>query len=115
MTKTTYTYNTVDGLEIQADVWRPADQVVRPAMIWIHGGALIMGHRSNLDRLLWYLYQQAGFVIVSIDYRLAPEVKLPAIIEDLRDAHAWVRQKGRICFASIPTGSPSAEARPGDI
>ncbi len=101
-TKATYTYKTVDGLEIQADVWRPADQLVRPAMIWIHGGALIMGHRSNLDRLLWYLYQQAGFVIVSIDYRLAPEVKLPAIIEDLRDAHAWVHKKGPDLFRIDP-------------
>jgi acetyl esterase/lipase len=72
-------------------------------MIWIHGGALIIGDRSWIDRLLWYVYQQAGFVIVSIDYRLAPETKLPDIIQDLRDAYAWVREKGPTLFRIDPT------------
>jgi acetyl esterase/lipase len=34
---------------------------------------------------------EAGFTVVSIDYRLAPETKLPAIIEDVRDAFGWMR------------------------
>ena len=35
-----------------------------------------------------------GFVLVSIDYRLAPEVKLPAVIEDVQDAFRWLREQG---------------------
>jgi acetyl esterase/lipase len=35
-----------------------------------------------------------GFVLVSLDYRLAPEVKLPAIIEDIQDAFRWLREQG---------------------
>ena len=38
------------------------------------------------------LYLGAGYSIVSIDYRLAPETKLPAIIEDVQDAVKWVRR-----------------------
>ena len=36
----------------------------------------------------------AGYIIVSIDYRLAPESKLPSLIEDVVAACAWVRRKG---------------------
>ena len=89
----TYRYKIADGCEIRADVHRAADDVVRPAIVWIHGGALIMGHRGNLWDGERDLYVNAGYAVVSIDYRLAPEVKLDAIIEDLRDAFAWVRAK----------------------
>ena len=37
----------------------------------------------------------AGYCVASIDYRLAPETKLPQIIEDLEDAFRWLRMNGR--------------------
>jgi acetyl esterase/lipase len=40
----------------------------------------------------------AGYVVVSVDYRLAPQVKLPAILEDVRDACSWIRQRGPELF-----------------
>jgi len=40
----------------------------------------------------------AGFALVSIDYRLAPETKLPAIISDVEDAFRWIREKGPELF-----------------
>jgi len=91
---TTYTYKTVDGLEIKADVYRSSDGVARPVVMWIHGGALIFGNRGDLPGSLTRSLLDAGFVVVSIDYRLAPETKLPAIVEDLEDAFAWVRAAG---------------------
>jgi len=39
----TFTYKTVNGLSIKADVRRPDDTVPRPAVMWIHGGALMVG------------------------------------------------------------------------
>ena len=42
----TYAYKTVGDLQIKADVRRLADDVVRPVVVWIHGGALINGNRS---------------------------------------------------------------------
>jgi acetyl esterase/lipase len=44
----------------------------------------------------------AGYAVVSIDYRLAPQVKLPLIIEDLRDAYDWVHKRGPELFAIDP-------------
>lgn len=99
----TYTYKVVDGLEIKADVYRAQGDEPRPAVISIHGGALIMGSRGGIsddDRLQEYL--GAGYTVISIDYRLAPETKLPSIIEDLKDAYAWIRSDGPRLFGIDP-------------
>jgi acetyl esterase/lipase len=87
--KTTYTYKTAGGVPIRADVYRADDSRVRPVVIWIHGGALIIGSRTAVPHQLLDLCRQEGFALVSLDYRLAPDVKLPAIIEDIEDAFRW--------------------------
>ncbi|HPD32215.1 MAG TPA: alpha/beta hydrolase [Phycisphaerae bacterium] len=101
--KHTYTYKKVDDCEIRADVYRPsADSARTPVIIWIHGGALIMGSRASINRLQLDLYLRAGYTVVAIDYRLAPETKLPGILDDLRDAFAWVREEGPTLFHIDP-------------
>jgi acetyl esterase/lipase len=92
--KKSYTYKTAGKLNIQADVYRADDKVVRPVVVWIHGGALIMGSRTHVPRNLLDLCRDEGFALVSLDYRLAPEVKLPAIIADVEDAFRWLNEQG---------------------
>src|SRR5262249_13775470 len=74
--------------------YRPEDAAVRPVVVWIHGGALINGSRTSVPRQLLDLCRAEGFALVSLDYRLAPEVKLPAIIEDIQDAFRWLHEQG---------------------
>lgn len=97
---TTYTYKRVDNLKIKADVHRPRDEHVRPVVVWIHGGGLIMGGRESLPRRVRQMLLNAGYIIVSIDYRLAPETKLAHIMEDIEDALAWLYREGRTLFAA---------------
>jgi len=52
-------------------------------VIWLHGGARILGSRTVVPRQLVDLCRREGFALVSLDYRLAPEVKLQAIVEDV--------------------------------
>jgi len=84
----TFVYKTVPGCDIKADVYPGG----KTAAVWIHGGALILGSRrlSRHSRVLRSLIE-ADFTVISIDYRLAPETKLPEIIEDIRDAFRWLR------------------------
>ena len=88
--KQTYIYKIVGDCKIEADVYRPVGAGPFPAILMLHGGALIMGNRNvnprNLDP-----YLAAGYAVVSIDYRLAPETKADGIFEDLRDAWKWLR------------------------
>src|SRR5262249_17125326 len=92
--KKTYTYKTVGEIKIQADVYRADDAELRPVVVWIHGGALINGSRNSVPKRLLDLCRSEGVALVSLDYRLAPEGKLPAIIEDVQDAFRWPREPG---------------------
>ncbi len=90
----THVYKTLEGVKIQADVYRAEDREKRPVVVWIHGGALIVGSRNSVPKQLLDLCRKEGFALVSLDYRLAPEVKLPAIIEDVQDAFRWLHKQG---------------------
>lgn len=92
--RTTYTFKTVGDLPIRADVYRLPGDEVRPVIVWIHGGGLITGGRGGPALPQRKRYLDTGYVIVSIDYRVAPETKLPRIVEDVRDAIQWVRGPG---------------------
>jgi len=94
LVKTTVTYREVDGHEILADVHRPEGTQVRPVIVWIHGGALIMGHREWTHPQVRALAEDKGYALVSIDYRLAPETKLPELISDVEAAFQWLAGKG---------------------
>lgn len=90
--KKTFVYKKVGKTLIHADYYRfKGDASKKPVIVWIHGGGLINGSRGMREELRNF-YLDAGYAIVSIDYRLAPETKLPAIVEDVRDAILWVRK-----------------------
>ena len=48
-TNRTITYKRVGNCALQADVYRPPDNRVRPLIFWIHGGALIAGYRGDIS------------------------------------------------------------------
>ena len=99
----TYTYKTVGDLKIEADVYRPDDTQPRPVLVWLHGGALMMGAKKWVQPDLMELCRSEGYCLVSANYRLAPQAKLPQIIEDLRDLMKWVSQKGPGLFHADAT------------
>ena len=101
--KRTYTYKVVADCEIRADVYGIEDDLSRPVIIWVHGGALIMGDRGGIPDEQLDTYLEAGYAVVAIDYRLAPETKLPGIVQDVQDAFRWVREAGPGLFNAAPT------------
>jgi acetyl esterase/lipase len=88
------TYKQIDGLELRADVWGAEPGARKPLAVWLHGGALILGSRRSLIRRFHERLLELPGVVASIDYRLAPETKLPAIIEDVTDFFRWVETQG---------------------
>jgi len=99
--KHTHTYKVVDDCNLKADVLTVDGGRPRPVVIWLHGGALIMGNRVLPGRYR-DLYLNSGYAVVSVDYRLAPETKLPAIVDDVNDACRWVREEGPGLFNADP-------------
>ena len=90
----TIIYKAVPGCEILADIYPVVSNTPSPVLVLIHGGALIGGDRKGIRPVLRDVCSRAGIAQVSIDYRLAPETKLPAIVQDVEDAFRWVRGEG---------------------
>lgn len=61
-----------------------------PMLVWLHGGGHVVGNINSYDALCRSLALQADCLVASVDYRLAPEHKFPAGVEDSFAALAWV-------------------------
>jgi acetyl esterase/lipase len=82
--------------------------------MWIHGGGLIFGSRTISPRpFLTQALVDRGFVVVSVDHRLAPETKLPLIVEDIADAWRWIHESGLQLFGADPLRVCAAGASAG--
>ncbi|MGE3911895.1 MAG: alpha/beta hydrolase, partial [Chloroflexota bacterium] len=93
---TTLTYKLAGDHEIKLDLYRPAGAGPCPVVVWLHGGALIAFSRHSIHERQGILEAllEAGLAVAAIDYRLAPETKLPEILTDVQDAFGWVQQHG---------------------
>ena len=110
----TYAYKTNNGTFLEADVLGGNSAEVRPCVMWIHGGGLIFGSRTISPRpFLARMLVDRGFVVVSIDHRLAPETKLPSIVEDAEDAWRWIHESGPELFGADPRRVCAAGASAG--
>jgi acetyl esterase len=73
--------------------YRPADvpsTAALPALVYFHGGGWVIGDLDTHDVLCRQLTAEAGVSVVSVDYRLAPEHKFPAAVDDAWAATRWV-------------------------
>lgn len=65
-----------------------------PALVYFHGGGYVLGDVAQYDTLTQQLARLSGCVVVSVDYRLAPEVKSAQIFDEAFAAYRWVREHG---------------------
>jgi acetyl esterase/lipase len=77
-----------DG-DVRVRLYTPADPT-GSALLWIHGGGLVVGSARMDDRLCGETARQLGVTIVSVDYRLAPKHPYPAALDDCLAAWAWL-------------------------
>ena len=78
------------GGDIWVRIYTPATGGPFPALVWFHGGGWYVGSIEMADGNARRLAVGADCVVVSVDYRLAPENKFPAAAEDCYAATAWV-------------------------
>ena len=63
---------------------------VRPALVYFHGGGWVFGNLETHDAVCRALAKESGAVVISVDYRLSPEHKFPAAVDDAQAATRWV-------------------------
>lgn len=80
-----------DAPDVQVRVYRPTGTAeTLPALLWVHGGGYVLGSAEQDDMTARYFSVTASCVVVSVDYRLAPEYPFPAPLEDCYTALAWI-------------------------
>jgi len=79
-------------VQIPVRVYRPSLANDLPALIYFHGGGFVICNLDTHDRVCRGLANASGCVVVSVDYRLAPEHKFPAAAEDAYSATRYVAE-----------------------
>lgn len=83
----------------------------QPALIYFHGGGHVLGNVEQYDTLTQQLASLGKCIVISVEYRLAPETKSIGIYEDGLDAYQWLRNNGEalgVDSSRIAIGGDSA-------
>jgi acetyl esterase len=80
------------AVHIPLRVYRPSFAQDLPALVYFHGGGFVICNLDTHDRECRMLANASGSVVVSVDYRLAPEHKFPAAVEDAYAATRYVAE-----------------------
>ncbi|MFN4088979.1 MAG: alpha/beta hydrolase [Alphaproteobacteria bacterium] len=89
----------------------PSADAVLPVLVYFHGGGWVIGDIDTHDGVCRHLAARSGFAVVSVDYRMGPEHRFPAAVEDCFAATAWVANQGPglgIDPARVAVGGDSA-------
>ncbi|MDG2029481.1 MAG: alpha/beta hydrolase [Phycisphaerales bacterium] len=97
---------------IPARLYLPPDRPgPHPVLVWFHGGGWVFGSVDGADADVRKLCRNTGAAVLSVDYRLAPEHRHPAAVEDALTAMRWVHREGAACrldAGRIAVGGDSA-------
>lgn len=103
---------TIDGRNgpIPVRIYRPVsgDEPL-PVLVYFHGGGWIFSSIAAMDRVARLIANEAGVIVISVNYRLAPEHPYPAASDDGEDAFLWARS-----HADTFGGNPAHIAVGGD-
>ena len=91
---TLYTEENIDMFpfqekELQATFYKSTDQETKAVILYFHGGGFIFGHRKDLPKSYIELFTSFGISVLTVDYPLAPETKLPTILDTTNKITNW--------------------------
>ena len=97
------------GGDIAIRVYRPSDEPSLPVIVYLHGGGWVLGGIGDYDGILRPVANGTDAIVVSVEYRLAPEHRFPAAFDD-----AWTATKWVVAHAAELGGDPRRVAVMGD-
>jgi acetyl esterase len=78
------------GRDIPIRIYTPEGTAPFPALVFYHGGGWVLGSIESHDAICRELANLASCIVVSVEYRLAPEHKFPAAVEDAYESLEWI-------------------------
>ncbi|MDX2276650.1 MAG: alpha/beta hydrolase [Hyphomonadaceae bacterium] len=82
------------GGDLPVRIYTPPGAGPFPILIYLHGGGFMLGDLDTQDMICRAFARDAGALVISVDYRLAPEHRFPAGFEDARAAALWAQEHG---------------------
>jgi acetyl esterase len=74
---------------IACRLYLPGTDPGLPLIVYFHGGGFVIGGLDTADNIARFICRRAGCAVLSVDYRLAPEHRFPAAVEDCYAATVW--------------------------
>ena len=116
------TYGTAparDEHEIPLRLYRPRalrdSRTDVPVVMWFHGGGWVLGNVVGYDPVCSFIAAEVGCVVVSVDYRMAPEHRAPVAVEDCVDATTWVGVNGDVLRADTSRMAVAGDSAGGNL
>ena len=104
-----------DDGEIKLRIYKPDGRAPLPVLVFFHGGGWVMGDLDVFDAPLRALTNAANTIVVSVDYRLAPEYKFPTAVNDCCAAVKWVAANARALGADADHIAVGGESAGGNL
>jgi acetyl esterase len=104
--------------DLPVRIYRPHTAALAPVVVYFHGGGWVVGSIDTHDATTSTLAARSGCVVISVEYRLAPEDPFPAGLLDCYGAASWIAQHGetfgvdgtRLAIAGDSSGGNTAAA-----
>jgi acetyl esterase len=116
------TYGTAparDDHEIPLRIYRPRSLPDSrrdvPVVMWFHGGGWVLGNVVEHDPICTLVAAEVGCVVVSVDYRMAPEHRAPVAAHDCVDATTWVAVNGDVLRADTTRMAVGGDSAGGNL
>lgn len=81
-----------DGEHIQIRIYTPVGQGPYPVILYFHGGGWVLNDLETCHESCSYVAQNTGHIVISVQYRLAPEYRFPIPVQDCFDSFLWANE-----------------------
>ena len=105
-----------DGDQVPLRVYRPAGaHEPLPLVVYFHGGGWVLGNTRMYDPLCTFLARSVEALVVSIDYRMAPEFRAPKAVHDCVDSVRWLAEHARSMGGDASRLAVSGDSAGGNL
>lgn len=108
-----------DDFEIPLRLYRPRalpdSRSDVPVVMWFHGGGWVLGNVVDYDPVCSTIAAEVGAVVVSVDYRMAPEHRAPTPAQDCVDATTWVQVSADVLRADTSRMAVAGDSAGGNL
>ena len=85
----------VDGVSLKLDAYLRSSATPMPCIVYVHGGGFTTGDKAQIQDPIFEPLMELGFSYISINYRLAPQVKYPALTDDVERAISFIKMNAQ--------------------